>query len=48
MQGLARPNPYPKVAGNYGHDFGDGWQHEVVVEKTLDSERNGAKGHDQS
>jgi hypothetical protein len=42
---LALHESNPKVVGNYGQDVGDGWRHEVVVEKTLDPERNRAKAH---
>jgi hypothetical protein len=31
---------YPEVVGTYEHDFGDGWHHEMLLEKMLEREPN--------
>ena len=36
MQLLPRPEPYPEVVGTYEYDFGESWQHEILLGKIME------------
>jgi len=40
MQLLPRPEPYPEVVGTYEYDFGESWQHEILLGKIMEPEPN--------